>query len=154
MTAPTPHTRAAAEPAPVAVVPAASAGRIRTLWNGVVAGIAVVVGLLPHVLHHIGFLAGTAVVAGAGGAALFAVLGLAASVPFLLKLYRRFGTWVAPVVALGVFAVMFALSAFVIGPAINGTDTASVPATTPATVITTPPAPAADAPTDHSSHHQ
>jgi len=46
----------------------------------------------------------------------------------------------------------FALSAFVIGPAINGTDTA--PATTPATVITTPPAPATDAPTDHSSHHQ
>jgi hypothetical protein len=76
MTAPTPHTRAAAEPAPVAVVPAASAGRIRTLWNWVVAGIAVVVGLLPHVLHHIGFLAGTAVVAGAGGAGSL-LLGLA-----------------------------------------------------------------------------
>lgn len=153
MTAPTPDTRATAEPAPVAVVPAAS-GRIRTLWNGIVAGIAVVVGLLPHVLHHIGFLAGTAVVAGAGGTALFAVLGLAASVPFLLKLYRRFGTWLAPAVALAVFAVMFALSAFVIGPAINGTDTAPAPATTPATVITTTTAPAADAPTDHGSHHQ
>jgi hypothetical protein len=153
MTAPTPDTRAAAEPAPVAVVPAAPSGRIRTLWNGIVAGIAVVVGLLPHVLHHIGFLAGTAVVAGAGGTALFAVLGLAASVPFLLKLYRRFGSWLAPAVALVVFAVMFALSAFVIGPAINGTDTAPVPATTPATVIT-PPTPATDAPTDHSSHHQ
>jgi len=152
MTAPTPDTRAAAEPAPVAVSPAAQSGRIRTLWNGMVAGIAVVVGLLPHVLHHIGFLAGTAVVAGAGGTALFAVLGLAASVPFLLKLYRRFGTWLAPAVALVVFAVMFALSAFVIGPAINGADTA--PATTPATVNTTSTAPAADVPTDHSSHHQ
>ena len=150
MTASTPETRAAAEPAPVAVVK--RSGRIRTLWNGIVAGIGVVMGLLPHVLHHIGFLAGTAVVAGAGGTALFAVLGLAASVPLLLKLYRRFGTWLAPAVALVVFAVMFALSAFVIGPAINGTDTA--PATTPATVITTSTAPAADAPTDHSGHHQ
>ena len=152
MTVPAPDSWVAAEPAPVAAAPTVPSGRIRTLWNGIVAGIAVVVGLLPHVLHHIGFLAGTAVVAGAGGTALFAVLGLAASVPFLLKLYRRFGTWLAPAVALGVFAVMFALSAFVIGPAINGTDTA--PATTPATVITTPTAPAADAPTDHSSHHQ
>jgi hypothetical protein len=152
MTASTPETRAAAEPAPVAVVK--RSGRIRTLWNGIVAGIGVVMGLLPHVLHHIGFLAGTAVVAGAGGTALFAVLGLAASVPFLLKLYRRFGTWVAPAVALGVFAVMFALSAFVIGPAINGTDTAPAPATIPATVITTSPAPTTGAPTDHSSHHQ
>jgi len=154
MTTPTPDTRAAAEPAPVGAVPAEPSGRIRTLWSGIVAGIAVVVGLLPHVLHHVGFLAGTAVVAGAGGTALFAVLGLAASAPFLLKLYRRFGSWLAPAVALVVFAVMFALSAFVIGPAINGTDTAPVPATTPATVITTPPAPATDAPTDHSSHHQ
>jgi hypothetical protein len=148
MTAPTPDTRAAAEPAPVAVVK--RSGRIRTTWNGIVAGIGVVMGLLPHVLHHIGFLAGTAVVAGASGTVLFAVLGLAASVPFLLKLYRRFGTWVAPAVALGVFAVMFALSAFVIGPAINGTDTAPAPAT----VITTSPAATTGAPTDHSSHHQ
>ena len=152
MTAPAPDTRAAAEPAPVAVSPAAQSGVIRALWNGIVAGIAVVVGLLPHVLHHIGFLAGTAVVAGAGGTALFAVLGLAVSVPLLLKLYRRFGSWLAPAVALVVFAVMFALSAFVIGPAINGADTA--PATTPATVNTTSTAPAADAPTDHDSHHQ
>ena len=43
-------------------------------------------GILPHVLHHIGLLAGTALIAGAGGTALFAVLGLAASVPFLVKL--------------------------------------------------------------------
>jgi hypothetical protein len=152
MTAPAPHTRAA-EPDPDAAVSAASPGRIRTLWNGVVAGIAVVVGLLPHVLHHIGFLAGTAVVAGAGGTALFAVLGLAASVPFLLKLYRRFGTWLAPAVALGVFAVMFALSAFVIGPAINGTDTAPVPVTNTTIVISSTPA-ATEFPADHSSHHQ
>jgi hypothetical protein len=91
------------------------------------------------VLHHIGLLAGTALIA--GGTALFAVLGLAASVPFPVKLYRRFGTWLAPAVALAVFTVMFAVSAFVIGPAINGTDG-------------TAPAPATATSVDHGSHHQ
>lgn len=85
--------------------------------TGLVGGI---VGLAPHVLHHVGFLAGTALVAGSGGTALFATLGLAASVPMLRRLYRRFGTWRAPAAGLAVFAVMFMLSAFVIGPAIGG----------------------------------
>lgn len=122
----------------------ASSGRLRALWNAVVAGIAVVMGILPHVLHHVGLLAGTALIAGTGGTALFAVLGLAASVPFLVKLYRRFGTWLAPAVALAVFAVMFAVSAFIIGPAINGTSgtaPAPAPAPDPATAV------------DHGSHH-
>ena len=44
------------------------------------------------------------------------------SVPMLRRLYRRFGTWKAPTVAVVVFAIMFSLSAFVIGPAISGTD--------------------------------
>jgi hypothetical protein len=153
MTAPTPPSRTDTEPDSDTAVPAAPPGVIRTLWNGIVAGIAVVVGLLPHVLHHIGFLAGTAVVAGAGGTALFAVLGLAASVPFLLKLYRRFGTWLAPTVALAVFAVMFALSAFVIGPAISGTDNAPPP-TTPGSTTTTAPETAPSTATDHGGHHQ
>jgi hypothetical protein len=77
-------------------------------------------------------------VAGSGGTALFAVVGLAASVPLLLRLQRRFGTWKAPALGLLAFAVMFALSAFVIGPAINGDFNASSP-TQPGT--------------DHSSHH-
>ena len=94
-------------------------------------------GLAPHVLHHVGFLAGTALVAGSGGTAVFAALGLAVSTPMLLRLHRRFRTWKAPAIALAVFAVMFALSALVIGPAISGESS------------TTPPAPAVD----HSSHH-
>jgi Mn2+/Fe2+ NRAMP family transporter len=126
----------------------ASSGRLRALWNAVIAGIAVVMGILPHVLHHIGLLAGTALIAGAGGTALFAVLGLAASVPFLVKLYRRFGTWLAPAVALAVFTVMFAVSAFIIGPAINGADgTAPAPAPNPATATATATS------VDHGSHH-
>jgi len=41
--------------------------RLRTLWNALVGGIGFLLGLLPHVLHHVGFLAGTALVAGSGG---------------------------------------------------------------------------------------
>ena len=113
--------------------------RLRTVWNAIVGGIAAVVGLLPHVLHHVGLLAGTALVAGAGGTALFGVLGLAASVPLLLRLRRRFGTWRAPAVALAVFAVMFAISAFLIGPAIAGDGGGAGPAPAPSL--------------DHDSHH-
>lgn len=90
---------------------------VRDWLTGLVGG---VVGLAPHVLHHVGLLAGTALVAGSGGTALFGVLGLIASVPLLRRLYRRFGTWRAPMIGLGVFAAMFALSAFLIGPAISG----------------------------------
>lgn len=88
----------------------------RGVLTGLVGG---VLGLAPHVLHHVSLLAGTALVAGSGGTALFAVIGLVASAPLLLRLRRRFGTWKAPAVGLAVFAAMFALSAFVIGPAIN-----------------------------------
>jgi hypothetical protein len=144
---PNPDTRkAAGQQSPVTTAIPASSGRIRTLWNAVVAGIAVVVGLIPHVLHHIGLIAGTALIAGAGGTALFAVLGVAASIPFLLKLYRRFDTYLAPGIALAVFAVMFAVSAFLIGPAINGADSTDHPPA-PAT------APATSTAIDHGSHH-
>ena len=104
------------------------ADRIRDAATGLIGG---VVGLAPHVLHHIGLLAGTALVAGSGGTALFAAIGLVASVPLLLRLRRRFGSWRAPAIGLAVFAAMFALSAFVIGPAISGagsTGSPSVPA--------------------------
>lgn len=95
-------------------------GRLRSLWSALVGGIGLLMGLLPHVLHHVGFLAGTALVAGSGGTALFGTLGFLASVPFLLRLRRRFGTWRAPAIGLLIFAAMFALSTFVIGPAFSG----------------------------------
>ena len=69
-----------------------------------------------------GILAGTALIAGVRRHPCCGLIGLAASVPFLIKLYRRFDTWLAPAVALVVFVLMFAISAFVIGPAISGTD--------------------------------
>ena len=99
-------------------------GRLHALWSGALGIVGTVVGLAPHVLHHVGLLVGTALVAGAVGTLIFGLLGLAASVPMLLRLKRRFGTWWAPALGLAVFAAMFSLSAFVIGPAITGNDQA------------------------------
>ena len=93
-------------------------------------------GVVPHVLHHVTLLAGTALVAGSGGTALFAVVGLVVSAPMLLRLHRRFGTWAAPGIGSAAFAAAFALSAFVIGPAIGGSARGNPPAVV-----------------DHHSHH-
>jgi len=40
--------------------------RPRALWNALVAAIGLVMGIVPHVLHHVGLLGGTALVAGSG----------------------------------------------------------------------------------------
>ena len=98
------------------------AGRLRRWWNGLVAVIGAVAGIAPHVLHHVALLAGTALIAGTTGTALLGILGLVLAVP--LRLRRRFGSWWAPTIGLAVFTVMLFLSAFLIGPAITGTDTA------------------------------
>lgn len=67
-------------------------------WSvGAVLGAAL--GLAPHLLHHVGLLAGTALLAGLGGTVLFGALGLVAMLPMLLRLQRRFDNWWAPSVA-------------------------------------------------------
>ena len=116
---------------------------VASVWNTVTAVVGAVMGLLPHLLHHVGLLGGTVLVTGATGNVLFAVLGIVFSLPLLRRLHRRFGTWKAPAVALGAFALMFSLSAFVIGPAISGDDAAlePVPAQTPN-------------PDEHDNHHE
>ncbi len=91
---------------------------LRRTWAAVVAAWGAAVGLAPHVLHHVGALAGAALLAGAAGTALFAAIEIVAAVPFLLRLHRRFQSWYAPAAAFAVFAAMFSLSSFVIGPAI------------------------------------
>ena len=53
---------------------------------------------------------------------LFFVLGLALSVPLLLRLYRRFGTLIAPVVAIVAFAAIFTFSSVVVAPLLTGSD--------------------------------
>lgn len=99
---------------------AAPRSAIARLWSAVLAVWGGFIGLLPHVLHHVGPLAGAALLAGATGRVLFAAIGFVAAIPFLLRLHRRFRTWKAPALALAVFAAMFSLSSFVIGPAIAG----------------------------------
>ena len=111
-------------------------GRLHALWHTVVGAVGLFMGLLPHVLHHIGLLTGTALVAGSGGTALFGALGILASIPMLVRLNRRFGSWIAPALGLLVFAVMFSVSAFVIGPAISGTGGDVTPGPVPTTVHT------------------
>ena len=99
-------------------------GRVGTaaarVWSGVLALWGAVTGVAPHVLHHVGPFAGAALLAGATGRMLFAAIGFAAAIPFLLRLRGRFATWKAPAVALAVFVAIFSLSTFVIGPVITG----------------------------------
>jgi hypothetical protein len=90
-------------------------------WAVIVAVWVGVTGIAPHVLHHVGPLAGTALVAGAGGQLLFGVVGLIATIPMLRRLHRRFGTWIAPAIALAVFGAVYSFSTFVIGPRLSGT---------------------------------
>ena len=112
-------------------------------WSAVLAVWAGFVGVLPHVLHHVGPLAGAALLAGAAGTALFAAIALAASIPFLLRIHHRFGTWIAPATALAVMAAAFSLSSFMIGPAITGGGESSKS-----------PAPGIEQPSGHEQHHQ
>lgn len=114
--------------------------RVARAWSVVLAVWGGFIGLLPHVLHHVGPLAGAALLAGAGGTFLFAAIGFVASIPFLLRVHRRFGTWRAPAIALAIFAAMFSLSSFVIGPAISGGDDPA-------------PQPGIEQPTGHDGHH-
>jgi hypothetical protein len=98
--------------------------------SGVVAAIS---GIAPHVLHHVGPLAGTAILTGAGGTVLFGLAGFALSVPMLLRLRGRFRSWVAPGIASLVFVVVYLFSALVVGPVITGSssDASVEPTSTP-----------------------
>ena len=110
-------------------------------WSLLLAAWGAFIGVLPHVLHHVGPLAGAALLAGAGGRVLFAGIALAVSIPFLLRIYRRFRTWVAPAIALAVMAVAFSISSFVIGPLIAGGEESSNPQ------------PGVERPSGHEQHH-
>lgn len=96
-----------------------AAGSLGSALSGLVAAIS---GIAPHVLHHVGPVAGTAILAGTGGTILFGVAGFTLSIPMLLRLRRRFGTWLAPAVASVIFLVVYLLSALVVGPAITGSS--------------------------------
>jgi len=86
------------------------------------AGWGAVIGVAPHVLHHVGPLAGAAILAGTGGRLLFFAIGLIAAAPMLWRLKRRFHSWAAPAIAAALFAVAFLVSSVVIGPLISGAE--------------------------------
>jgi hypothetical protein len=117
--------------------------RARGFWATARAALGALLGLVPHVMHHVGILAGAALVAGGWGNSLLYVAGLLLSIPLLNRLRKRFGTWKAPAVGAAVFTAMFLVSALVIGPAISRSG---VPGASPASV-----APSVAA--DHASHH-
>lgn len=93
---------------------------IRRVWEGLAGIFGLIAGITPHVLHHIGLIAGAVFLTGAAGSVIFGFIGLAATVPLLLKLRRRFNTMLAPAIALGVFIIMFLVSSLIIGPWIRG----------------------------------
>ncbi|HEY3546778.1 MAG TPA: hypothetical protein VGK17_11930 [Propionicimonas sp.] len=77
-------------------------------------------------LHHVGIVAGTALLAGVwGNLALYAV-GLLLSIPMLKRLRARFRSILAPITGAAIFTIMFLFSAFVLGPAINPPQVAPV----------------------------
>ena len=115
---------------------------------------AAVLGVAPHVLHHVGPLAGAAVLAGATGKLLFGALGFVLAIPILRRLHRRHGSWAVPGGVLAFMAVVFAFSAFVIGPAVTGgSDSTTTSRSTPArTAPDSGPPGASDS--EHEEHHR
>jgi len=107
------------------VTPTASSpagrGRLGAVRDAAGAVVGAVLGVVPHLLHHVGLLAGAALVTGASGNLVFYVLGLGLSIPMLRRLYHRFRTPWAPAIAIVLFTALFALSTLVIGPAVSGT---------------------------------
>jgi hypothetical protein len=93
---------------------------LKRAWMAISTAFGAALGLAPHVLHHAGPLAGAALFAGVGGSLLFGALGFVLATPFLLRLRRRFGGWRMPLAALALFAAVFSVSTFVVGPAITG----------------------------------
>lgn len=97
-------------------------GVVRRVWKRLFGGcgkvacwVGATAGALPHVLHLLGPLAGTAFVSGADGTLLSAGMGLAVVMPLLLYEYRHTGGWRAPFLFLVASAAMFMVSTLFLG---------------------------------------
>lgn len=91
----------------------------RSLRGILASGAAGVLGVAPHVLHHVGPIAGAALLAGVSGKLLFGAIGFLLMIPMLKRMHRRTGAWLAPVLALGAFIVVFVTSTMFVGPLIT-----------------------------------
>lgn len=105
-------------------------------------------GAAPHVLHHIGPLAGAALLAGASGKLLFGALGFVLAIPMLRRVRRSHGSWALPAGLLALMAAIFAFSSFVVGPALTAGDEKTAPSKS------IPGAPPGVTPAEHEAHHQ
>jgi hypothetical protein len=118
---------------------------------------AAVLGAAPHVLHHVGPLAGAALLAGSTGKLLFGALGFLLAIPLLRRVRQRTGSWAIPGGVFALMAVVFTFSSFVIGPALTGADDqepTSKPSSSPSeTQPAEPRQPAQPTPDEHESHH-
>lgn len=83
---------------------------------------AAVLGAAPHLLHHVGPLAGAALLAGAAGKLLFGAVGFVLAIPMLRRIRRHAGSWRMPSMALVLMVAIFTFSTVVIGPALTGGD--------------------------------
>ena len=88
-------------------------GTLGAAWNAVTAVIATMMGLAPHVLHHVGLFAGAAFVVGLRQPAVRRSRPAALD-PAAAAALSPVGTWKAPAIGVAVFAAMFSLSAFII----------------------------------------
>lgn len=120
-------------------------GVVGGLWAGTRATVGALMGLAPHVMHHVGLLAGAALLTGALGNSILYAAGLLLSIPLLNRLRRRFGTWKAPILGVAAFTVLFGISTFVIGPLINPAGSQYPPVPTAPTPTTTD---------EHAGHHE
>ena len=120
---------------------------------------AAALGAAPHVLHHVGPLAGAALLAGATGKLLFGALGFLLAIPLLRRLRRlrrRHASWAVPGAVLALMAVVFAFSTFVIGPALTGANDEPAPKSAPSAPApgqSQPDDPGRPTPDEHESHH-
>lgn len=89
-----------------------AAGALGSAW-------AAVMGVLPHVLHHVGPLAGAAFIAGTTGTIVFGLLAFALMIPLLLRVRRHCGSWRLPVLLLAMFVAVWSVSTWVVGPWVN-----------------------------------
>lgn len=73
-------------------------------------------GVLPHVLHHVGPLAGAAIVAGTTGTVVFGLAAFAFTIPLLLRVRKHRDSWRLPAILLAVFISIWLVSTFAVGP--------------------------------------
>lgn len=91
----------------------------RGIWASARAVLGTLLGLVPHLMHHIGLIAGAALLTGAIGSSVLYALGLILSIPLLRRLRRRFNSWKPPILGVAIFTVLFGVSTLVVGPLIN-----------------------------------